>query len=363
MIGSIIHRKDCPWCRKGIRKVSDHPGWTITVYLPYLPKKTKTGRITHKWDITGPEVGKGFKNHADVFQYLLNIQSPLKDRKYFPPQYSRQEGNVFLFQSQYQKYCIGKQRSVKDLGIHLVPLFQKSIKALDMFEIDRLYRGLADHLAQTTKITIMSIVHAILVNCWRAGMIDSVPVFPKMKSGKQKAKKWLTFEEQLKVLEFIPEKYKKLVIFMACHGTRPQEALRIKWGQFNHKRKTVTIYATKTDKENEIAIHSLYLSRMSIASLDPNEYVFPQITYGHVTRMIGTACKKAGVERVTSYEFSRHSFASQRLAAGCTEDQVALILNNPYGIKAYKHANLELKRRVVEAGCSNIIRTLAGKPE
>jgi hypothetical protein len=53
------------------------------------------------------------------------------------------------------------------------------------------------------------------------------------------------------------------------------------------------------------------------------------------------------VKKVTTHEFGRHSFVSQGLAAGLTNEQIALITNNLANIAAYSHMDIESKRKII----------------
>jgi integrase len=340
MKGSVYHRKDCPLCKWGDRRISHHPGWTISLYLPYLEKKY--------YKVTGPEKGKGFQNQFEAMKYLLEIQKAIEEKRYYPPAYYKEENSIFLFENYCRKWLENKNRDLKSVAKHYLPLHGKDIREINRTDIHRLYENLPDSLSQSYRNLILNTLHSILIDAWRNGYIEKIPPFPKRKTAIRREKKWLSWDEQMRVISCIPKKYKLLFLFMACHGVRPSEALRLRWEDIDYKRKVVTIKHTKTKKENTIPLHSEFLKAISVFKLSGN--LFPQLTRRALLDILYKAFEKAGVKKVTLYEFSRHSFVSQRINAGCPADMVAMITSHDIGVmgRHYAHSNIQAKRRVIE---------------
>jgi integrase len=78
------------------------------------------------------------------------------------------------------------------------------------------------------KYNVMSALKTMLRHAWRSEDIPKVPPFPKL-SYKLPEITYLTFEEQERQLEAIPERDRPIFQFMMEYGCRPGEARALKW--------------------------------------------------------------------------------------------------------------------------------------
>jgi hypothetical protein len=74
--------------------------------------------------------------------------------------------------------------------------------------------------------------------------------------------------------------------------------------------------------------------------------MFPEIIILSLL-VIGTVILVLASQGVTTHEFGRHSFVSQGLAKGLTNEQIALVTNNLANIAAYSHMNIEGMRKII----------------
>ncbi len=91
-----------------------------------------------------------------------------------------------------------------------------------------------------------------------------------------------------------------------------------------------------------------FLKELPIAgTINETENVFHHYGANYLNEFLKAACRKAGVKGVTTHEFGRHSFVSQRLGSGFTNEQIALVTDNLASIKKYSHMDLESKRKII----------------
>jgi integrase/recombinase XerD len=140
-----------------------------------------------------------------------------------------------------------------------------------------------------------------------------------------------------------------LFLFLACHGKRISEALSLKWENIDFKNKSFRIYESKVKKETRLPLHEDFFKSLPIAgAINKTGQVFPFCSNNYLNEVLKTACEKAGVKKVTTHEFGRHSFVSQLLPL-YTKEQVALITNNLNSVSHYAHMDLEQKRKIINS--------------
>lgn len=79
-------------------------------------------------------------------------------------------------------------------------------------------------------------------------------------------------------------------------GGRLNEILRLKWTQVNLAKKTVTLYASKTERDRTVPLSSAMVDLLKARkqlSLEPEDYVFPRATTHEFDRQISRACRLA----------------------------------------------------------------------
>jgi len=167
-------------------------------------------------------------------------------------------------------------------------------------------------------------------------IIDSYPSFPKVEIT-EKSIRWVGREDQIKLLEHIPEEDRNIIAFLALHGLRPAEARALRVKDVDLGKGTIIISSSfsgrilrdkrkgRGAKPVEIPIHpELYdfiASRVS-QSL-PGAFLFTNPRNGQpysankLRRIWENVRSKAGVSReLRLYDVTRHSFASQLREAG-----------------------------------------------
>lgn len=190
--------------------------------------------------------------------------------------------------------------------------------------------------------------NSTLSEAYQEGLIDFVPAFPRKDKAEKPVKTWLSWNEQMMVINELPERFRLLFLFLACHGKRVGEALSLKWEDVDFKQKAFRVYESKVKTEQWLPLHEVFLDALPVkGAINKTGNIFDHEFHWTLNRHLMIACKKIGVRKVTTHEFGRHSFISQRLESGFTNEQIALVTNNLSSIEKYSHMNLESKRKII----------------
>lgn len=112
-------------------------------------------------------------------------------------------------------------------------------------------------------------------------------------------------------------------------GGRLNEVLRLKWSQVNLERKTVTLYASKTERDRAVPLSTAMvdlLKARKCEGLASDEYVFARAITHEFDRQIARACRQAGKQAKIAYgrfkgrgftlHSLRHTYITHLLANG-----------------------------------------------
>lgn len=337
MKGSVYHLSGiCQLCREGNKNTITHGHHYISLYLSYLQKK--------KHNISGRERGKPFKDGIDAYIFLREIQPLIEDKTFVPWNYRGKMGSITQFENFFDKF----KNQYHEYRKHFSPLFGLDLTSIDRITVKHFYRNLSSTLKTSSKNLILKILRATLSEAYQEGLIDFVPAFPRKEKPEKPNKTWLNPEEQSSVISALPKKYQLLFLFLACHGKRISEALSLRWEDIDFKTKSFKIYESKVKIESRLPIHEDFYNALPFAgAINKTGLVFEYHRNSVFNVLLSEACLKARVKKVTTHEFGRHSFISQRVRSGFSNNQIASITNNYSSVQAYTHVDLETMRKIV----------------
>jgi integrase len=196
-------------------------------------------------------------------------------------------------------------------------------------------RSLPAHLSAKTVANILGVLHRLLAEAKDRGDIAFVPKFPKV-AKRSPDTRWLTPAEQEAILAHVREPYRTLFLFCMKQGCRIGEARALRWENLDLKRGAVTIKASMDlgawkpfTKEGEVRTQPLNSQVKAALLALPRSlagFVFVNragrpLSDTRVRTAWNAAAAKAGI-RISAYQGTRHSFATQKLMAGYSERMV-----------------------------------------
>ncbi len=378
MVGKIRTLEHCPKC---VGKFEGEPlrcpkclveprRYFIDLHLSALPG----GRAK----IYSDPDGYALDSYERAERILTTIRYEIDRGKFDPRDYVRKEIKGLEFEI-YVRRWLERRRQDRDIGVlsheylrklegycnkYLIPYFARR-PLRDIYEghIDDFKRSLPGSLSLKTIAHILATLRSIFTEAWKRRDVSRLPVFPKIETGEPPVR-WLTLEEQKKVLEQITDPARRaFFLFLMRQGCRPGEARALRWDKVDMRSGVVEISAAM-DREvfkpytKEKNVRLLPLHPDVIAALDH----LPRSITGFVWTLDGkpyrarlvietwiAAARKAKV-KATCYQGTRHSLASQAINAGVPENLVRDMLGHRTNsmTKRYAHLRTEALKQVWE---------------
>ncbi len=250
--------------------------------------------------------------------------------------FERPPGDAYKFKDLMEKYMLeysavnkaaSSHKRDKSLVVQLKSVFgdhyltEITPAMISDFKVKRRADGVSPRTINY-ELTTMSHAFNIAIREW--GLASENPV---MKVRKERVsnniERWLTLDEEKKLLKESPKWLQDIIIFAINTGLRQSEILDLKWSQVDMDRETVTILEQKnrcvdTLPLNETVVRLLWAKRDASAGID--DYVFPNtLNQRKGNRLLLTAFYKARDRAViTNFRFHdlRHTFATRLVQNG-----------------------------------------------
>ncbi|MFH1113707.1 MAG: tyrosine-type recombinase/integrase [Pseudomonadota bacterium] len=282
------------------------------------------------------------RQHADWT--LAQIQGEIERGVFDPDFYAKRKKSLLSFSVYAEEWLGNCKRKVerRELSItyygslknyvrnHFIPYFQDmSIREIRGKHIKTFYLKL--EYSPKTLWNIMSALHKLFQDACDEEVIEAVPKFPlefKASSLPEPQWKWASEEVQEEIFKHLSGDAYFMILFMACHATRPGEARALQHQDIDLENDVVTIQRafsdsdlrpfTKAKRIRHIPLDptwkTLYLERPR--HIDPGGFVFTGRNgepHGrNWARLQWDAAREAaGVAHITLYQGTRHSLASQ----------------------------------------------------
>lgn len=191
--------------------------------------------------------------------------------------------------------------------------------------------------------------------------IPKIPSFPKV-SFQEPPIRWLNFEQQEKIFEFIPKEHLPIFTFMRYTGCRPNEAMGLLRENVFLKANPpylvlATVYGysglrpnTKTRISKPLPI--IPEIEWTLKPREVSRFVFTKKGEPYRPRMLqriwNEANKKAhekyGVPIINLYNGLKHSFGCQRLNAGFSLEAIKTIMGHTSGKTTERYAKYALEK-------------------
>ena len=242
----------------------------------------------------------------------------------------------------------------------LIPFFGKTdIRDITSQMIDSLHKTMEDKGNSTKYIkSVLAELKACLR--WYRKSLKEMPEFKPIRI-QDKEIKWLTYDQQEKVFEFIPEKYKRIFTFLRTYGTRLNEACGLQKDDLKFERGYLTIQNIFDDggrlvpftKTKTLKVLPIIQELTDLFKADSDSpFVFSRegkpYTPKSLNRIWKRASKKANKKYKTPvlnpYNSLRHSWATQRLNEGFSLDEISHVLGHTTTTMSKRYAKYETKK-------------------
>jgi len=286
-------------------------------------------------------------------QYCKNYLARRKEKK--------ERGELSLSTLLHDQYTVGKYITF------FASFAGKDLRDIRAGDIEDFRLSLPKKLKLSSQKETLSILHNIFQEAKKREDLKVIPDFPLIKT-MEVQRKWLDEEAQTLIFAHIPDRHKAIFTFMFKQGCRPGEARALQWedvdmiNKYVHIRRTFSrgeyqADRTKTKRGRILPLNDEVceiLKGMHVKGI--SGFVFRQERTGKpylagctLNDVWDTALKLAGVPRVTLYEGTRHSFASQAVQEGV----------DLYGLQKFLgHTDSKMTERYTHIGVEGLQRVL-----
>jgi|TARA_B100001964_G_scaffold96600_1_gene108173 integrase len=332
--------------------------------------------------ITTDDFGRPFWHKEYAMQHLHSIRKEVSSGTFNIDKYRKQNVKEWKFENRFAQYlekaCNRRGRpwspsyrqKVKE---HYAAYFEEYFIGVDMRAIsdsliqDFFHLKIPRHLSLKTKANIMGTLKAFYFSFRE---LDKTKIDWPSPEINKRIVKWIDEDEQIGIINKIPEVHRSIFFFMIWHGVRPGEARALKWDCVNLKEGKVLIKrnfsyhklmeTTKGRKERLIPIYSEFKPILLELAKEKRCFVFTNqrhTNYGQnfLNQLWRNAVAASGRLPIKLYDATRHSYASQLRKAGASMGDIQELLGHA-DIRTtgqYAHAEqsrlakvIELKRRV-----------------
>jgi integrase len=365
MAGKIRTKQKCPKCggKFAGEPLRCHTCLTIpTRYFLDVPWKGErlkiyTGKDSHPLA------------HWEGAQRLLeSIRHEVDTGKFDPKEYQSRELTSLRFNNYAQAWLDRREKELKRgliaLGYftelkayvhrYYIPFFdRKSIRDIREAHIEDFRDSLPEHLSHKTIFNIMGVLRKLFRDAYRRKDTLILPEFPKIPKG-EPVTHWIDEAAQDLVLAQMKDPIRRaFYLFLMKQGCRPGEARALRWEHVDLKNGIVTICAgfdrenfknyTKERDVRPLPLHPEVWETLANLPRNIAGWVFTYrgepITQWMASAYWRRAAKKAGV-KVSCYEGTRHSLASQAINRGCPDGKISKMLGHKSSASTKRYAKL-----------------------
>jgi len=231
------------------------------------------------------------------------------------------------------------QKDQERLNNHLIPFFGEMIVTEISPKVISAYKGhrYKKDIAPATinrELTIMKHMYTMAVKEWEWCRDNPVKRVRMEKEGPSRDR-WLTYEEEKRLLDACPAWLKEIVTFALNTGMRQGEILGLRWKDVNLISGIVILDMTKNGDRRSIPLNRIawdMLKQKSRVRYLASDYVFTndagkRMDGGNLRTDYMKALKKAKIEAFTFHDL-RHTFATRLVHRGIDLYKVQKLLGH-----------------------------------
>ncbi len=257
MKGEIRCKGKCPKCGKNFNHILKLgyvcPSCKITPQRFYIDLWWQGERIR----IYSDKLGHPLDTYQRAFSLMSHIQYEIKHHTFNPTKYKASDVRKFLFEKQISQFLKEKKieeekgnispsyiNSLKNyVNNYFLPFFKgMDIRDISSDDIKNFYHNLPKLKEKTIK-NVLDVLKHFLKSLYRYEVIDKIPIFPIIRVP-ESIPMWTSIENQLKLLNAIPDIHQPIFTFILFQGVRPSEARALKWKDLDLHNRIVIIRRT-----------------------------------------------------------------------------------------------------------------------
>jgi len=162
----------------------------------------------------------------------------------------------------------------------------------------------------------VAVIKAILNKARREELTDFVPNFPRVKGSKPRTR-WLTVDEETRLVAEAAPHLKHLIYFAADTGGRKSELLSLDWRNVDLVQKRLTFRDTKNGEDRSIRL--CVRAEKTLLALGPKKdgpvFTFNGKAIKCTKNGFDAARRRSGIEDIRFHDL-RHTFASRLVQGG-----------------------------------------------
>jgi site-specific recombinase XerD len=179
-----------------------------------------------------------------------------------------------------------------------------------------------------------------------------------MEKENNKRDRWLSYDEELRLLNASPDWMRDLIVFALNTGMRLSEILTLTWDQIDLNRKILIIFNSKNGERRGIPLNEIVFemlkNKSKVRSIKTNLVFYndnhKQFNKVFVSHRFAKIVKKSGIDDFRFHDL-RHTFATRLVQAGVDIYRVSHLLGHKdlKTTQRYAHHYPESLRSAVEA--------------
>ena len=336
-------------------------GWNVAGGY-YLPKGRSAYRVWFSWKGKKFFINKYLDNtplyhEGQAHRVIEKIRAEVDQGTFDPANWGKDK--ALLFESAWKFYVeqsnVSAARARSRDMIYRLYLsgYWKDfcLKEIEEPHIAKWFSGLPEEMSSSYKQLVRSTLKAFFnyFTITRRKLYR----FPKIKMQK-KVIYWLSKNDQEKVLEFIPSRYRAMIRFIMIYGCRPSEACNLRKADIDYKQGTITFKNRKNSEDNLLPLTPEAIEILkSQGKIENFQYAFcgaygwkvspkPLSEIWHKANQ--KANEKYGVKTVPLKNGTRHSLASQMRSRGISLSEISRILGNSEAVVEKSYGRISVER-------------------
>jgi integrase len=366
MLGAVRTKEKCPKCQgpfQGQPLQCPHCLTSPHRYFVDFPWKGQRIKL-----YTGKD-GHPLDSWERAFRLLTAMRNEIDLGKFDPKDYVAREIRSLFFENYILVWLARREREcqrqqlarsyLKDLKgaarNHFIPYFRgKNIRDIRAGDIEDFRNQLPETLSPKTVRNLLGSLHKLFQDAYRWRDILHLPTFPQVRI-KEPVTKWIAEEDQERILSKVREPvYRAFFLFLMKQGCRPSEARALRWEKVDLEHDIVTIDAafdlntfrpsTKEKDTRYLPLHPEVKEAILKLPRALNGFVFVNrqgrpLSSCRVYDHWRQAAQRAGI-KITCYEGTRHSLASQAINRGVPEGKIGKMLGHKTPAMTKRYAKL-----------------------